>query len=74
LYFSAEPASLNAMHIIVVLESKTKLTSESASMTNTDHILIFIITFVENAEYYVGVLCVTTVKLNPFVTVEVVQF
>ena len=43
-------------------------------MTNTDHILIFIITFVENAEYYVGVLCVTTVKLNPFVTVEVVQF
>ena len=68
MYFSAEPASLNAMHIIVVLESKTKLTSESASMTNTDHILIFIITFVENAEYYVGVLCVTTVKLNPFVT------
>jgi len=38
LYFSAEQASLNAMHIIVVLESKTKLTSESASMTNTDHI------------------------------------
>lgn len=42
---------LDVMNIIVVLESKTKVTSEPASMTNTEHILIVIVPFVENAEY-----------------------